>query len=401
MKKSVLLALAALAIAGTSTATAQEVTYVEDCSQGLLMNRNADNWFLTARGGTNILFSDYDIHAPLKDRWGGNAALFVGKWVSPNFGFRFGGSWMMPKGATLENGLFRKANADAFEGTDYYPEKFMAVGPELDVLINLTNWWCGYRPGRVYNCVLHAGGGAYWTFRRAYKQIDGNEELRWRAAHETHFFANAGLQNNFRLCDHVDLFVDVQYDLFNFSNFTQDLEVSAGLNINFGKTTWNCPVTAVCPTWKYTDAEGDALVARLANAQNEINSLKAQLADCMNRAPREVTRQDCEGVVTIYYPINQYSLSARERNILNSMADVMKSNEGQKYELTGWADNYTGTADYNKALREKRVDGVKNYLLNRGVNEAQMDANIDNGNLSEVDNIVAAPLDRAVTIRKK
>ena len=40
MKKIVLLALASLAI---GTASAQEVTYVEDCSQGLLMNRAKDN----------------------------------------------------------------------------------------------------------------------------------------------------------------------------------------------------------------------------------------------------------------------------------------------------------------------------------------------------------------------
>lgn len=401
MKKSVLLALAAMAIVGTSTATAQEVTYVEDCSQGLLMNRNADNWFLTARGGTNILFSDYDIDAPLKDRFGGNAALFVGKWVNPNFGFRFGGSWMMPKGATLANGLFYKQNQGKFEGKDTYPEKFMAVGPEFDVLINLTNWWCGYRPGRVYNAVVHGGAGAYWTFREAYdKGTDQN--FCWRRAHETRMFANVGLQNNFRVSKHVELFVDFQYDVINFSNFNSDLEINAGLNINFGKTTWNCPVTAVCPTWKYTDAEGDALVARLANAQNEINSLKQQLVQSQNRADRgRSSREDCEGVVTIYYPINQYSLSARERNILNSMADVMKNNEGVQYELTGWADNFTGTPEYNEALRNKRVDGVKTYLLERGVAESQMNVNIDNGSLSDIDNVVAAPLDRAVTIRKK
>ena len=86
MKKIVLLALASLAI---GTASAQEVTYVEDCSQGLLMNRAKDNWFITAQGGTNIQFGHNDIKADLKNRWGANAALYVGKWVTPQFGFRF------------------------------------------------------------------------------------------------------------------------------------------------------------------------------------------------------------------------------------------------------------------------------------------------------------------------
>lgn len=398
MKKSVLLALASLAIGAASTsASAQEVTYVEDCSQGILLNKNTDNWFLTARGGTNILFSDYDIKADLKDRWGGNAALFVGKWVTPNFGFRFGASWIMPKGVTETNGLFRKMNDGSLAGhPGFYPEKFMGLGPEIDVLINLTNWWCGYRPGRVYNAVLHGGAGAYWTFRRAYKTVDGEQKLRWRAAHETRMFANVGIQNNFTVSKHVDLFVDVQYEIINFSNYNQDLSVAAGLNINFGKTDWNCPVTAVCPTWKYTDAEGDALTARLNQAENKIKSLQQQLDACMARPKQQVV--NCEGLATIYYPINQYTLSNREKTILKSVAGVMQENPNQKYILTGWADNYTGNDEINTRLRNQRVDGVKNYLIKCGVPESQLDARIDANNLTDF-GVKGAPLDRAVTIK--
>ncbi|MBD5269924.1 MAG: OmpA family protein [Bacteroides sp.] len=398
MKKSVLLAFAALALgAASNSASAQEVTYVEDCSQGVLLNKNKDNWFMTVRGGTNILFSDYDIKADLKDRFSANAGLFVGKWVTPNFGFRFGANWIMPKGVTEANGLFRKMNEpELADYPGFYPEKFMAVGPEFDILINLTNWWCGYRPGRVYNAVLHGGGGAYWTFRRAYKEIDGKDELRWRAAHDTRMFANIGLQNNFTVSKHVDLFLDVQYEVINFSNYNQDLSASIGVNINFGKTDWNCPVTAVCPTWKYTDAEGDALVARLNQAENKIKSLQQQLDACLARPAQQVV--NCEGLATIYYPINQSSLSNREKTILKSVAQVMQENPNQKYVLTGWADNYTGTEEINTRLRNQRVDGVKNYLLKCGVSESQLDARIDASNLTDF-GAKGAPLDRAVTIK--
>lgn len=397
MKKSVLIALAALAIGGASQASAQEVTYVQDCAQGYLINKNTDNWFLTVRGGANILFSDYDIKADVKDRIGGNAALYVGKWVTPNFGFRFGASWIMPKGVTETNGLFRKMNAGALEDhPGYYPEKFQGIGPEFDVLINLTNWWCGYKPQRVYNAVLHGGAGAYWTFRRAYKtQDDGSQALRWRAAHETRMFANIGLQNNFRLSNVVDIFVDVQYEIINFSNYNQDLSLSAGLNFNFGKTGWDCPTTAVCPTWKYTDAEGDALKARLAQAENQIRSLQQQLDACMNRPAQKV---NCEGLATVYYPINKSTLGSREKTILKSLASVMKDNPNQKYVLTGWADNYTGNEEINTRLRNQRVDGVKNYLIKCGVPESQIEARIDANNLTDFGS-KGAPLDRAVTIK--
>ena len=87
MKKSVLLGLALLAFGGSS-AVAQEVVYVPDCSQGLLINKNTSNWFITLQGGANMLFGKGDIHAAIKDRIEGQGAIYVGKWVTPNFGFR-------------------------------------------------------------------------------------------------------------------------------------------------------------------------------------------------------------------------------------------------------------------------------------------------------------------------
>jgi outer membrane protein OmpA-like peptidoglycan-associated protein len=395
MKKIVLFALATAAICGTSVASAQEVTYVEDCSQGLLINNNKYNWFITAKGGANVLVSHNDVKADFKNRIGAEAGLYVGKWVTPNFGFRFGASWIMPKGATTADGLYRKENAAAISN-GYYPEKFQGVGPEFDVLINLTNWWCGYKPNRVYNAVLHGGAGAYWTFARQYS---GND-VKWRAAHNTFFFANVGLQNNFRVSNHVDLFVDLQWTGLCIDKDMEGLaSLSAGITYNFGKTGWNCPVTAVCPTWKYTDAEGDALVARLNNADNKIKDLQRQLDDCLKRPVQKQTVTDCEGLATVYYPINQSTLSNREKNVLNSVAEVMKNNSDKNYVLTGWADNYTGTEEINARLRNARVEGVKDYLVKCGVSESQLETRTDSNNLTDF-GAKAAPLSRAVTIQE-
>lgn len=410
MKKIGLLALAVAALAGTSTVKAQEVTYVEDCSQGILINKARNNWFITAQGGANILFGHNDVHAKIADRIGPQANLFVGKWVTPVFGFRFGASWVMPKGATVEDGFFRKMNAAPFEddGRTFYREKFMGLGPEFDLMLSLTNWWCGYNPNRVYNAVLHGGAGAYWTFARRYK----NNEIKWRAAHNTVLFANVGLQNNFRVSKHFELFIDAQFELIDFSNIESagnyeanyTASLNAGFTYNFGKTDWNCPVTAVCPTWKYTDAEGDELVARLAQADAQIKDLRRQLDDCLNKEKARGHRRagtDCEGLCTIYYPINVYTLTQRDKLILNSVADVMGNHPNQVYTLTGWADNFTGNDDINTRLRRQRVDGVYNYLIKRGVNDSQLEATTDNGNLLEGGTIESAPLDRAVTIAEK
>ncbi|MDE5902507.1 MAG: OmpA family protein, partial [Muribaculaceae bacterium] len=223
-------------------------------------------------------------------------------------------------------------------------------------------------------------------------------DKQWQNAHYTQMFATLGLQNNFRLCEHVDFFIDLQYTMIDFKNLQHDAAVYAGFNFNLGKTTWDCPVTAVCPTWKYTDAEGDALVAKLNAADRKIADLQQQLDACLKRPAAVEKVQDCEGLATVYYPINQYGLSSREKTILKSVAAVMQENPNKKYVLTGWADNYTGTEEINARLRQQRVDGVYNYLVQCGVDGGQLQTTTDNANLTDY-GVKAAPLDRAVTIR--
>ena len=422
MKKSVLLGLALLAFGGSS-AVAQEVVYVPDCSQGLLINKNTSNWFITLQGGANMLFGKGDIHAAIKDRIEGQGAIYVGKWVTPTFGFRFGANYKMTKGATDrhdEQATFWKQNDPRFLVKDdkvqegWYAQKWMGLGPEFDVMINLTNWWCGYRPGRVYNAVLHGGAGAYWRWYRGYEDhIVGQGDLKWRNDHNTVMFATLGLQNNFRLSKHVDFFIDLQYQLIDDFEVEHAADVNLGFTFNLGQTGWDCPVTAVCPTWKYTDAEGDALVQAVEMQNAEINSLKKALADCQEalknkpapEAPKVIKVTEklnvCHSLITVYFPIGQSSLSQREQIVLKAVADVIKSQgPDQVYSLVGWADSYTGTANINDGLRLKRVDTVKNYLVKCGVNPNQLDTSTNAADLTNYGE-VGAPLDRAVTIDLK
>lgn len=396
MKKSFLLGLATLALAAVATpASAQEVTYVPDCSQGLLQNRARDNWFITAQGGANMLFGPNDINAEIKNRIGPNAALFAGKWINPVFGFRFGVVWEIAKGATpYADAWDRYPKQGAINNGNAYPEKWMGFGPEFDVLINLTNWWCGYKPKRVYNAVLHGGTNAYF---RWVKKGD-KDNACYSYAHNTNLAVNLGLQNNFRLSDVVSLFVDVRYEMLDFKRLEHDLGLFAGITFNLGKSDWNCPVTAVCPTWKYTDAQGDELVRRLNAANNQINVLQDEL-DAARRKPAPAAKAaNCDGLATVYYPINVATLSSREKTILRSVAEAMKANPDQKYTLTGWADNYTGNDEINTALRNRRVDGVKNFLVNCGVNADQLNVTTDPNNLTDF-GAKSASLDRAVTIK--
>ena len=453
MKKSVLLGAVTLAMA-SSTAYAQVVEEVEevyvsvnqtaqvdkwvaDCSQGRLINKNKDNWFITLEGGANMLFGRGDIHADIKDRIDGTGALYVGKWVTPNFGFRFGANYTMTKGATSARygNNFRKWNVshplvkgdEVQEG--WYAQKWMGIGPEFDVMVNLTNWWCGYRPGRVYNAVVHGGAGAYWRWQYNQKgapQYNAGTvyypDSKWHAAHNTIMFATLGLQNNFRLSKHVDFFIDLQYQIIDEPVLEHDANVYLGFNFNLGKTDWNCPVVPVCADVTPLKDEINRLKGDVRNLDSKNRSLQAELDACRANANKKTTTSknvyiDAQGnqvtvvnssqLVTIYYPINQYDLSAREKKVLQAVADVMMANPGTSYDIVGWADNYTGTSEYNDVLREKRANGVRDYLVSLGVDPAQLNTAINVNDLSAEKyeefnaSIVegkSAPLDRAVTI---
>ena len=161
----------------------------------------------------------------------------------------------------------------------------------------------------------------------------------------------------------------------------------------FNKADWSAPIVPVCPP-----AENcDEYRARLAEADAKIADLENQLRACLNRPVEKVVEKVPEApLATIYYPCDVYTLTSVDRKVLQSVANVMKDTK-KTYVLTGWADNYTGTDAINTRLRHARVNGVQRQLVRFGVAESQLNATVDNGNLTDLGE-KAVQLDRAVTI---
>ena len=403
MKKGTLLALACAFFMGSSAYAqsedaSQEVTYVEDATQGYLFNRFKDNWFITAEGGANIYFSRYDKARSAWDRFAPAAGLYVGKWFSPIIGLRAGGHFMANKGLSSVETIDCRPNMI----NGYYNQKFNEFGIAADAMINLTNWWCGYHPGRVYNATLYAGGGFYWTYAHRYNELSNGtyEDLGWKKTNDRVAALRVGLINSFRVSEQVQLSLDIRYSLIDChqdmpgfqNNKAHDLGAYIGVTYNFKKREWNAPVVPVCPP-----AENcDALRARLEAAEGRIADLEDQLKDCLNRPTEQVKEAP---LATIYYPINVYKLTKKDQLILGAVAQTMKDNPQNHYILTGWADNYTGTDEVNTRIRHNRVNGVQKQLVKLGVPESQITATINAGNLCDLGEKYEA-LDRAVTIEQ-
>lgn len=399
MKKIAL--IAALCAMAVSSVNAQEVTYVEDPAQGYLLNNFKDNWFIQLEGGAGVLMSPNDKSVDkFGDRIGYSFQLSVGKWFSPVVGVRGGVDLYLVKGAAkgLSNDLGIRPDLNYADGSDMLSQKAVQVGPTFDVMLNLTNWWCGYKTNRVYNGILYLGAGVNFVTAKDPRE----DKWSFDYADSHNLSMRLGLLNKFAVSKRVDILLDLRCDLVQ-EHFdtekTRNLYAAAlvGLGYNFGKTEWKAPVTAVCPTWKYTDAEGDALAARLQAAEAKIADLEKQLRDCLNRKP-EVVEKDDAPLATIYYPIGKSKITGVNTKIVNAVANLMKESD-KNYVLTGWADNYTGSDKINAKLRKDRVNGVKKALVKKGVKADRLDAQINDGNLTKF-GAKSASLDRAVTINE-
>lgn len=401
MKKSYLLALGCALMAGTAVAqNAQEVTYVEDPAQGYIFNKFADNWFIQAEGGVTVGFSDADIHSSFWKRLAPGANLYVGKWFSPILGARVGGEWMQVKGLVhTEDATLGAQPWEGVQDFNTYKTKVNYFGGAFDVMLNLTNWWCGYRPGRVYNAYLYAGGGIYWSFAKGIKE--GKTDYSWNNAKDRFVAIRLGLTQEFNLSKHFALGLDLRAIAMpnNTDHVGKNMIVGEALitaTYKFNKADWNAPIVPVCPP-----AENcDEYRARLAEADARIADLENQLRACLNRPVEKVVEKVPDApLATIYYPCGVYRLTSVDRKVLKSVANAMKA-DGKDYVLTGYADNYTGTEAINKRLRENRVNTVKNQLVRYGVPKGQLEATTNDNNRVDLGD-KCLTLDRCVTIMAK
>ena len=155
-------------------------------------------------------------------------------------------------------------------------------------------------------------------------------------------------------------------------------------------------VVSVSAQTKYTDAEGDELVARLQQADVKIVALEQQVRDCTRKYDDLLLKFNDTPVATVYFYEGSSEVSQLNKNVLKALAQEMKKSEN-KYILTGWADDYTGSDKVNEKLKKSRVENVKTLLVKFGVDENKLKSVVGQGNLVGVGE-KSASLDRAVTI---
>lgn len=80
-----------------------------------------------------------------------------------------------------------------------------------------------------------------------------------------------------------------------------------------------------------------------------------------------------EAVVdVIYFGYDEYSIRPSERIKLEQVADILRSNPGNRLVAEGNTDWY-GTTEYNLGLADRRANAVKTYLEQLGISGDRID----------------------------
>ena len=363
-----------MALAASGTAWAQEAQTVQngDFTETVEYstdkfkvetNRFWSNWFISAGGGVNLYFGDHDKQVKFGKRLAPAVDVAIGKWFTPGIGVRFAYSGLSVKGAT-QTGIHSTGEEVPGKGGYGYwltKQKFNYFNFHLDAMFNMSNLLFGYNPNRVYSLSPYVGLGVMKT----------NDTPK-----ATEIAGHFGLLNSFRLCDALDLNLDIRgtlvSDAFDGEAYGRGgegmLSATVGLTYKFKKRGWDKAKTVV----RIDNRAINALRQQLADAEAENDRLKRALAEGNRQKAKEIVTKASANLVT--FPIGKATLSNEARANLSLLAEAIKSGDKSVvYTITGYADAGTGSKRINERLSKRRAEAVFNCLVKEfGVSESQL-----------------------------
>lgn len=368
MKKVILSALLAagiLPLAAQTSGPDEQVLYNPN-KYKVETNTFWHNWFVSVGGGANIMFSDHDREVSFGKRIAPALDVAVGKWFTPGIGIRFAYQGLQARGAsnTTQDGPSHSYGELLAQGSGYaiYKQKFNMYNIHGDVLFNFSNLFFGYKAKRVWSCSPYVGLG--WA-------------RVWESPDYKGVTASLGVLNSFRLCDALDLNLDIRGMMTGegfdggYGQAEQDglLSATIGLTYKFKQRGWDRSKTVV----RYDHAALDEMRERLNQISAENEQLKRALAEGDKKeAHTIVKRMASANLVT--FKIGKSKLTNEARANLGMLAEVIKSSDPDVvYTITGYADAGTGTRALNERLSKERAGAVYDCLVNEfGVSPSQL-----------------------------
>lgn len=374
------LVIASLLLAGATTVSAQnkDKYYSESWKDNIFVSVGAG-----VQGTTNPDTDFGKSVTPLIN-------VSLGKFINPIWGFRgqvYG--WQSKQETAYPFGSV--AGSQAVERKENY------FGVNLDGMVNLTNLFMGYQPGRLFELNFFVGPSMnvvknYKGWNMAYKNVptknpDGsitytnvldpskvtpaNHELRCLVG------ASLGLGAKFNLNDKWAIDVEARGQvtpsiLGAYSSGSTDgyIHLTAGATYTFGGKKF---VKAQQIDENAINAEINKYRSELAQAQADLANAKNALANAKPDV-KEVTKEiEVAGPRAIFFKIGRANIDDYGLVNIELAAKILKANPSKKYKVAGYADKATGSASWNQKLSEKRAQNVYDALIKQGVDKDQLE----------------------------
>lgn len=346
-----------LSLAGLfmTTALAQEVsrsTYTpNEPGRKVSYMKTPGHWFLQLRGGINAhsKLGSGDKAVALKDKIALSVGVGLGKWHNPYFGTRLMVDYNQLNSFT-----------DRMPGKTF---KTKSLNPHIDFMFDMMNYFGQYNPDRGFSIRPYIGVGAGISEIYA---IGASDPAVYTKDHNfiTCATGNAGIDFDIRLASRAALNIGIGAAFGNFSNIYNNIykpqeiipQLRAGLTFGMG----NQGFEAVEPM-DY---------ALLNDLNSQINSLRAQNEELSKRPVSCPECPEVEQVATVnnildnvvYFRLNSARVDRNQLINVYNTAEFVKANN-VPIKVVGYADEKTGTADYNMKLSERRAREVARILV--------------------------------------
>ena len=244
-----------------------------------------------------------------------------------------------------------------------------------DYMISPVDFFQGYyNPDRVYTPVLYVGAGFSFVSKDFFaikSLIDGPNEN----GYNYELSLGAGLANNFRISDHFDINLDLNWTFqrWTLDSWTYEFDEAYGIRPKRFDNMYTASLGLTYFFSREYDLPKDCCA--------ELDSIKKNLpkfveTEYVHDTIVKFVNVQSEDILSypfsIFFNRDSYQLMSR-RDIVNlrEIANVAKEN-GYKLRLTGSCDSATATPSYNQTLSETRCNKIKIELLELGVPENQI-----------------------------
>ena len=375
-------------------------------------NRLFDNIFIGAAGGINLYQGEQDHTMSLKDRLAPSYQGYIGKWITPSFGLRIGFYGGKARGFYHNLDAASPAPA-AYDGNAFvdkanqydwgYKQQFRVHYLRGDLMWNISNAIGGYRKDRFWDVAPYLGAGI------AESVSPGKDPGLGCKAKNREIGVTAGIYNMFRICDALDVTLDISQTVFQEHFDDQEIgrrreflgNVSLGLAYNFHNRSFHrahAPVDVTPFTSKIND---------LNKALADINGKNKKLQDDIDAEKAKKGNGETIYVpgetkfvpspFAVYFPLGKSTISDDQKNAIKYFVEnSMATNKDRVFEIIGAADSATGSAKTNEKLGQARLDAVLNIIKSCGGNYKISEKNLGGTDeFSKTDN----KLNRVVVIK--